>query len=296
MKEHSAKIIDGKRIALEMTDSVRCKIEELHRARGVKPKLVSISAGRSEGSDIYVNMQKRLAGEVGIEFSVLKLSDMSTQDDILNEIKKLNNDDSVTSIIVQKPLPDGVNHDKIVASIDPEKDAEGIHPFNLGRILRMEAQIVPCTPGAVMKVLTSRGVDLFGKEVVIIGHSAIVGKPLSLMMLNALATTTVCHIGTHEKGLLKEHSRRADILVVAVGKAGMVKGDWVKPGAVVIDVGINRVGDKIVGDVDFLEVADKVSLITPVPGGVGPVTVAILMRNVYRSYRDRKPVSAKKEV
>jgi len=154
---------------------------------------------------------------------------------------------------------------------------------------------VPCTPGAVMKVITSEGMDLFGKEVVIIGHSAIVGKPLSLMMLNALATTTVCHIGTHEKGDLKEHSRRADILIVAVGRANMVKGDWIKPGAAVIDVGINRVGDRIVGDVDFDEVSKKASLVTPVPGGVGPVTVAILMRNVFRSYRSRVLEQGKKE-
>lgn len=296
MKNVPGKIVDGKRIAREMSDSVRNKIEALYLSSGVRPRLVSLSAGRSEGSDIYVNMQSRLAREVGIEFSQVELPCSASQEDILSKIQELNEDDTVTSVIVQKPLPEGINHDKIVASLHPEKDAEGIHPYNLGKILRMEAQIVPCTPGAVMKVLTSEGVDLFGKEVVIIGHSAIVGKPLSLMMLNALATTTVCHIGTHEKGDLKEHSRRADILIVAVGRANMVKGDWIKPGAVVIDVGINRVADKIVGDVDFSQVSAKASLITPVPGGVGPVTVAILMRNVYRTYRDRNSCSGKSEV
>ena len=295
MNKSFAKIIDGRRIAREMSDSVRIKIEELYRSSGVRPRLVSLSVGSSEGSNIYVNMQSRLASEVGIEFSVLRLPDTSTQEDILKTIKKLNDDDSVTSVIVQKPLPEKINHDKVVSCLDPGKDAEGIHPFNLGRILRMEAQIVPCTPGAVMKVITSEAIDLVGKEVVIIGHSAIVGKPLSLMMLNALATTTVCHIGTHERGLLEQHCFRADIVVVAVGKAGMVKKSWVKPGAVVIDVGINRVGDKIVGDVDFDDVLDRASLITPVPGGVGPVTVAILMRNVFRSFRDGKLCSEKRK-
>ncbi len=290
-----AKIVDGRKIAREMSDSVRSKIKELYASSGLKPRLVSLSAGRSEGADIYVNMQRRLALDVGIEFMPIELPGSSTQEEILSRIKDLNSDDSVTSVIVQKPLPGDISHDKIVASLDPWKDAEGIHPYNLGRILRMEAEIVPCTPGAVMKVITSEGMDLFGKEVVIIGHSAIVGKPLSLMMLNALATTTVCHIGTHEKGDLKEHCRRADILIVAVGRANMVKGDWIKPGAAVIDVGINRVGDRIVGDVDFDEVSKKASLVTPVPGGVGPVTVAILMRNVFRSYRSRVLDQGKKE-
>jgi methylenetetrahydrofolate dehydrogenase (NADP+) / methenyltetrahydrofolate cyclohydrolase len=284
------KIVDGRKIAREMTDSVREKIKELYEFTGVKPCLVSVSASKSEGSEIYVNMQSRLAREVGIEFSTIELPETTDQDGMLGLIQDLNRDNSVTSVIVQKPLPKNINHDRIVASLDPEKDAEGIHPYNLGRILRMEAEIVPCTPGAVMKVLTTEGVDLFGKEVVIIGHSAIVGKPLSLMMLNAMATTTVCHLGTHEKGNLKEHAARADVLVVAVGKANMVKRDWVKPGAVVIDVGINRMENRIVGDVDFAAVLEKASLVTPVPGGVGPVTVAILMRNVYRSYRDTNRV------
>ncbi|MFA6635770.1 MAG: bifunctional 5,10-methylenetetrahydrofolate dehydrogenase/5,10-methenyltetrahydrofolate cyclohydrolase [Candidatus Omnitrophota bacterium] len=289
------KIIDGRRIAREMSDSVRDKIKELYASSSLRPRLVSLSVGKDEGSDIYINMQSRLASEVGIEYYLRELPGTATHEDILNEIRKLNADSSVTSVIVQKPLPEGICHDRIVAALDPEKDAEGIHPLNLGKILRMEARIVPCTPGAVMKVLTSEKVDLFGKEVIIIGHSAIVGKPLSLMMLNALATTTVCHIGTYERGLIEEHSRRADILIVAVGKANMVKGSWVKKGAVVIDVGINRSEGKIVGDVDISEVSGKASLITPVPGGVGPVTVAILMRNVYRSYCDAVVSAGEKE-
>jgi methylenetetrahydrofolate dehydrogenase (NADP+) / methenyltetrahydrofolate cyclohydrolase len=280
-------IIDGKKIAKEMNDSVKEKICGLSPSVGGRPRLISLSAGHSEDSEIYVNMQKRLAEKVGIEFCPIEVDVTITQEKLLNEIKKLNSDSTVTAIIVQKPLPEGINHDVIVAGILPEKDAEGIHPYNLGKILRREAQIVPCTPGAVMKILNAENVSLYGKEVVIIGHSAIVGKPLSLMMLNEMATTTVCHLGTYEKGDLISHARKADILVVAVGNPEMVKEDWVRDGAVVIDVGINRVGERIVGDVDLDKVAKKASFITPVPGGVGPVTVSILMRNVYRAYRDQ---------
>ena len=282
-----AKVIDGKKIAQEINSQVKEKIEKLAKEIGRPPKLVSLIIGKSEGAEIYVNMQKIAALNVGIEFSPVELKSDITQEELIIEVDKLNSDTSVTAIIVEKPLPEGINHDKVVASIRPEKDAEGIHPYNLGRILRREAEIVPCTPGAIMKILRVEGVDLYGKEVVIIGHSAIVGKPLSLMMLNEMATSTVCHIGTYEKGDLKAHAKRADVLIIAVGKAEMIKEDWVSEGVSVIDVGINRVGGKIVGDVDFDAVSKKASFITPVPGGVGPITVSILMRNVYRSYRDQ---------
>ena len=282
-----AKVIDGKKIAEEINSQVKEKIEKLAKEVGRPPRLVSLIIGKSEGAEIYVNMQKKAALDVGIEFSPVELKNDITQEELIKEVDKLNSDTSVTAVIVEKPLPEVINHDKVVASIRPEKDAEGIHPYNLGRILRREAEIVPCTPGAIMKILRVEGLDLYGKEVVIIGHSAIVGKPLSLMMLNEMATSTVCHIGTYEKGDLIAHARRADILIVAVGKAEMIKENWVKEGASVIDVGINRVGGKIVGDVDFDEVSKKASFITPVPGGVGPITVSILMRNVYRSYRDQ---------
>ena len=282
-----AKVIDGKKIAEEINSQVKEKIEKLAKEVGRPPRLVSLIIGKSEGAEIYVNMQKKAALDVGIEFSPVELKNDITQEELIKEVDELNSDTSVTAVIVEKPLPEVINHDKVVASIRPEKDAEGIHPYNLGRILRREAEIVPCTPGAIMKILRVEGLDLYGKEVVIIGHSAIVGKPLSLMMLNEMATSTVCHIGTYEKGDLIAHARRADILIVAVGKAEMIKENWVKEGASVIDVGINRVGGKIVGDVDFDEVSKKASFITPVPGGVGPITVSILMRNVYRSYRDQ---------
>jgi methylenetetrahydrofolate dehydrogenase (NADP+)/methenyltetrahydrofolate cyclohydrolase len=282
-----AKVIDGREIAHSINEKVKEGIKHLRPSAGAQPKLVSITAGQSKDAEIYVNMQKKAAELVGIEFVPRELGANITKEALREEIERLNTDSEVTAIIIQKPLPEGVDHDSLVAGIRPEKDAEGIHPYNLGKILRKEADIVPCTPGAVMKILRTEKVDLYGREVVIIGHSAIVGKPLSMMMLNEMATTTVCHIGTYEKGELAVHAKRADILIVAVGKAGLVGGDWVKEGAVVIDVGINKARGGIVGDVKFDEVSRKASIITPVPGGVGPVTVSILMRNVFRAYKNQ---------
>ncbi|MBD3426133.1 MAG: bifunctional methylenetetrahydrofolate dehydrogenase/methenyltetrahydrofolate cyclohydrolase [Candidatus Omnitrophica bacterium] len=279
------KIIDGRQIALAINDKVRRGIQHIQDVSGRPPKLVSILLGTRSDAQIYVNMQKKSAAQVGIDFDSRVLEESTTSEQLLDQIRRLNENNAVSAIIVQKPLPEGIQHDSIVASMLAEKDAEGIHPLNLGKILRKEADIVPCTPGAVMKILNMQGVDLYGKEVVIIGHSAIVGKPLSMMMLNEMATVTVCHIGTYEKGDIKAHARKADVLVVAVGKAQMVKSDWIKEGCAVIDVGINRTDKGIVGDVDFEDVKDKASFITPVPGGVGPVTVSILMRNVFRAYR-----------
>lgn len=282
-----AVIVNGKDIAQHINNSVREKIEALRSSVGKRPRLVSLTVGHNHEAEIYVKMQEKAAEKVGIEFESRDMGAGVTGEEVLVEIVKLNQDKAVTAVIVQKPLPFGIDHDRIAEAIVPEKDAEGLHPYNLGRIFRREAEIVPCTPGAVMKVLDEHHVELYGKEVVIIGHSAIVGKPLSLMMLNESATTTVCHIATAEKGDVAAHARKADILIVAVGKAEMVKGDWVKDGAIVVDVGINKKDDSIVGDVDFKSVEKKASLITPVPGGVGPITVSILMRNVLRAYRSQ---------
>ena len=282
-----SKVIDGRQIAREINSKVKGKINELFPSVGRAPKLVSLSVGENDDAKIYVNMQRKTAETVGIEFLTHELPQETKQEELLGKIYELNNDETVTAIIVQNPLPSGIVYDQISYNIAAEKDAEGLHPYNLGKILRREAELVPCTPGAIMKILRIVGMALYGKEVVVIGHSAIVGKPLSLMMLNETATTTVCHIGTAEKGDLAAHARRADILVVAVGKAEMVKGDWVKEGVIVIDVGINKVAGKIVGDVKFDEVSEKASVISPVPGGVGPVTVSILMRNVFRAYANQ---------
>lgn len=279
--------VNGRDIAQHINNAVKEKIETLRRSVGRPPRLVSLTVGYNEEARIYMKMQEKTAEKVGIDFLSMELGARISQEDLISEIDRLNADKAVTAIIVQKPLPDKIAHDRIVDAIAHEKDAEGIHPYNLGRIFRREADIVPCTPGAVMKILDEHKVELYGKEVVIIGHSAIAGKPLSLMMLNESATTTVCHIGTSEKGDVVAHARKADVLVVAVGKPEMVKGDWVKEGAVVIDVGINNVNGSIVGDVDFAQAGKRASVITPVPGGVGPITVSILMRNVFRAYRSQ---------
>ncbi|MDD3088389.1 MAG: bifunctional 5,10-methylenetetrahydrofolate dehydrogenase/5,10-methenyltetrahydrofolate cyclohydrolase [Candidatus Omnitrophica bacterium] len=279
--------VDGKEIARHLNDSIREKVSALSVSAGRPPRLVSLCVGHNEEAQIYVKMQEKAAEKVGIAFERRVLDAGLCEKELLGEIDSLNADTSVTAVIVQKPLPFGIEHDRVVEALHPEKDAEGLHPYNLGRIFRREADIVPCTPGAVMRILREHHVELYGKEVVLVGHSAIVGKPLSMMMLNESATTTVCHIGTAEKGDIISHSRKADILVVAVGRPWMVTGDWVKRGAVVIDVGINKQDGAIVGDVLFPEVEKKASLITPVPGGVGPITVSILMRNVLRAYRSQ---------
>lgn len=282
-----AEIVNGREIAQHINNAVKEKIEAMRAEYGKRPRLVSLTIGHSDEALIYMKMQEKTAERIGIEFVSMELDVEISQDDLISEIQKLNQDKSVTAMIIQKPLPFGIDHDRVIDAIAHEKDAEGLHPYNLGRIFRREADIVPCTPGAVMKLLDEYHVDLYGKEVVIIGHSAIVGKPLSLMMVNENATTTVCHIGTAEKGDVGSHARKADILIVAVGKPEMVKADWVKQGAIVIDVGINNVNGNLVGDVKFDEVSKKASIITPVPGGVGPITVSILMRNVLRAYRSQ---------
>ncbi|MCK5450308.1 MAG: bifunctional 5,10-methylenetetrahydrofolate dehydrogenase/5,10-methenyltetrahydrofolate cyclohydrolase [Candidatus Omnitrophica bacterium] len=281
-----AEIINGKAIASKINEKVKSEIDKISASGGMI-KLASLMVGKSKSSEIYVKMQRKTAELVGIEFVTSVLDEGVTQDEIIEAIEKLNAEETVTAIIVQNPLPEGIRHDKIISKISPGKDAEGLHPYNLGKILRREADILPCTPGAIMKMLRLQNIDLYGKEVVIIGDSPIVGKPLSLMMMNEMATTTVCNIATSERGDLSRHARGAEIIVVAVGKAEMVRGDWVSPGTIVIDVGINKTDKGIVGDVCFEEVLEKAAALTPVPGGVGPVTVSILMRNVLRAYKDQ---------
>ncbi len=218
---------------------------------------------------------------MGIEYQLHKLSkDTITESSLIDFIQKLNADEAVSGIIIQMPLPETIDYKKISQFILPSKDIDGMHPSNIGKIISGQAKILPCTAAAVMELVNESGIDLYGKEVVVVGHSEIVGKPIALLLLDRFATVTVCHIGTSKAGKLEEHVRRAEVLIVAVGKAGLIKGEWIKEGAVVIDVGINRVDGKIVGDVEFDEAQKRASFITPVPGGVGPLTVTILMRNL----------------
>lgn len=278
-----ARILDGKKIAARLNREISDRISSVTEDHE-PPLLVSVMVGETHESNAYVRMQQQAASQVGIDFRKVKFPEDIKKADLVFEIESLSDNDKVTSIIIQKPLPHHMDHDLLLCHMHPDKDVEGIHPANLGRILRKEADILPCTPGAVMKILSECKESLYGKEAVVVGHSAIVGKPLSLMLLNEMATTTVCHIATDKSGKLAEHTKRADILVVAVGKAHFLKSQMVKPGATVIDVGINHDNGKLVGDVDFLSVEKIAGSITPVPGGVGPVTVSILMRNVLKAY------------
>jgi len=271
-----AKLLEGKPIAEKIKGEIKSQVSFLKN----KPVLASIQVGDNAGANAYVKSQQKAAENFGIEYQLHKLSPDTSENLLIGSIQQLNIDKSVNGIIIQMPLPQQIDYKEISQHVLPEKDAEGMHPANIGKILFGKAKILPCTPAAAMELLLSTGVDLNGKEVVVVGHSEIVGKPLALLLLDKFATVTVCHIGTSQAGKLEEHVKRAEVLVVAVGKAGLIKGEWIKEGAIVIDVGINRVGDKIVGDVEFESAEKHAAYITPVPGGVGPLTVTMLMRNV----------------
>jgi len=271
-----AKLLEGKPIAERIKEDIKQQIQALN----LKPVLASIQVGENPGAEAYVKSQQKTAQNLGIEYQLHKLAQDTTEKALAEFIQKLNSDKFVNGIIVQMPLPLQIDYKRISQFILPEKDVEGMHPANIGKLLFGKAKILPCTPQAVMELLHSINLNLYGKEVAIVGHSEIVGKPLSLLLLDKFATVTVCHIGTSQAGKLEEHVRLAEVLIVAAGKAGLIKGEWIKQDAVVIDVGINRVADKIVGDVEFEEAQKRASYITPVPGGVGPLTVTMLMRNL----------------
>jgi len=279
-----AKLLEGKPLAEQIKEKIKEEIAGLKN----KPVLASIMVGENAGAASYVKSQTKVAENLGIVYQLHKLSADTTEGSLIEFIQKLNSDNSVHGIIVQMPLPAAIDYKKISQFIFPEKDIEGMHPANMGKIIFGKAVLAPCTAQAVMELLNASGVDLYGKEVVIVGHSEIVGKPLALLLLDKFATVTVCHIGTSQAGKLEEHVRKAEVLIVAVGKAGLIKGEWIREGAVVIDVGINRIGDKIVGDVEFEGAEMRASWITPVPGGVGPLTVTMLMRNLVEVAKDQK--------
>jgi len=271
-----ARLLEGRPIAEKIKEEIKSTVASW----GIKPVLASIQVGENAGAESYAKSQKKTAESLGIEYQFHKLGAETSEESLVEFIKKLNADKSVNGMIIQMPLPAHIDYKKISQFILPEKDAEGMHPVNIGKIVFGTAKILPCTAAAVMELLKESGVDLYGKEVVVVGHSEIVGKPLALLLLDKFATTTVCHIGTSKAGKLEEHVRGAEVLIVAVGKAGLIKGEWIREGAIVIDVGINRVGEKIVGDVEFEAAQNRASWITPVPGGVGPLTVTLLMRNL----------------
>ena len=279
----AGQLLKGKPIADAIKEGLKKQIEALKAKTGGSPKLVALQIGENPASAVYLKSQKTTAEQLGIEYVLDVLPASATQAAAEKKIQDLNNDAGVNGIIVQLPVPQQIDAKKLVNLIDPSKDAEGMHPGNLGNMLLGKWGLAPCTASACLTLIESTGVNLYGKEAVIVGHSDIVGKPLSLMLLSKFATTTVCHIATGERGVLADHVKRAEILVVAVGKAALIKGSWVKEGAIVIDVGINKVGDTIVGDVEFQEAQERAAFITPVPGGVGPLTVTMLMQNVIKA-------------
>lgn len=273
----TAKILDGLAIAKQLQQKMFEQIQELVAAKKRAPALTVIIVGENSASKIYVNKKRKMCQELGILSHNYDLPESVSETELLNLINKLNNDTDVDGILIQLPLPNHINKNKILESIKSDKDVDGFHPYNIGRLLTGNPLMRPCTPKGIMTLLQSTGVDLVGKHAVIIGTSNIVGKPMALELINKRSTVTICNSVTKDlPGLVKQ----ADIIIAAVGQAHLVKGDWIKPGAIIIDVGINRLPDgKLVGDVDFEAAKLCASWITPVPGGVGPMTVATLMEN-----------------
>ncbi len=271
-----AKIIDGKAVALRVKGEVREEVERL-KAKGIQTGLAVIIVGNNPASRVYVNNKKKACEEVGIQSFEYALPEETTEAELLALIDRLNKETAVDGILCQLPLPKHINEEKILYAIDPTKDADCFHPVNVGKLMIGNPVFQPCTPYGVMELIRESGIDVAGKECVVVGRSNIVGKPQCMLLLGQNGTVTVCHSKTQN---LKEVCKRADILVVAIGKAKFIDASYIKEGAVVIDVGMNRdENGKLCGDVDFESAKDVAGAITPVPGGVGPMTIAMLMRN-----------------
>lgn len=278
----SDKIINGSKLAGEIKENLKTEVEKL-KEEGRAPGQATILIGNDPAAESYVNMKKKVAKNLGIKSQVHNLDSDIEEKELINLIYDLNNDRDVDGILIQLPLPEHINETKVIENIDPTKDVDGFHPLNTGRLfsnLKENLNFVPCTPAGVLELIKSTGIEIKGKKAVIVGHSNIVGKPAAHLLLDEFATVTVCHI--HTKDLAKE-TKQADILISAAGKADLITADMVKEGAVVIDVGINKVDGEITGDVDFEAVKEKASYITPVPGGSGPMTIAMLMANTVKA-------------
>ncbi len=291
-----AEIISGTEISKQIKNEVKAEIERMEKEKGKRPGLAVILVGENPASKVYVASKQRGCEQVGIMSESIKMDDSVSTEDILKEIEKLNSRDDIHGILVQLPLPEQVDKNKVLEAISPDKDVDGFHPINMGKLVAQKDCFVPATPLGIIEMLKRTNIALKGKNATMVGHSEIVGKPCSLLLLNEWATVTICHIETRD---LKMHTKDADILIVAAGVPYLIKEDMVKEGAVVIDVGINRITkdkassellewrkedfDKkqatLIGDVDYLRVEPKASYISPVPGGVGPMTIAMLLKN-----------------
>lgn len=276
-----AKIIDGKLISAQIREEIAENVKKFNAETGKLPGLAVIIVGEDPASQVYVRNKKRACEQVGFYSRVYEMPAETTQSELNALVEQLNGDEAIHGILVQLPLPKHLNEEEVLLKIDPKKDVDAFHPYNVGRITIGNPKFLPCTPAGVMQLLYRSGIEISGKECAVVGRSNIVGKPMALLLLAANGTVTVCHSRTRD---LKEVCRRADILVAAIGKADFFTADMVKEGAVVIDVGMNRrVDGKLTGDVDFESVEPVASYITPVPGGVGPMTITMLLQNTLRA-------------
>ncbi len=276
----SAKVLNGTELAAKVKSELKAKIDEL-KLKGINPGLAVIIVGDDPASRVYVNHKKNDCAEIGIKSFEYALPASTSEEELLSLIETLNNDASVNGILVQLPIPKHINEDKVIAAISPDKDADCFHPMNVGKLMIGKPEFLPCTPAGVVELLEENNIEISGKNCVVVGRSNIVGKPQAILLLAKNATVTICHSKTAN---IQEVCRSADILVVAIGKSEFIKPEFVKPGAVVIDVGVSRGADgKLVGDVQFAEVSEIASAITKVTGGVGPMTRAMLMKNTYKA-------------
>jgi methylenetetrahydrofolate dehydrogenase (NADP+)/methenyltetrahydrofolate cyclohydrolase len=267
----AAKILDGKQLAGKMKAQIKREVCAIKEKYGKTPMLSVIQIGGHKPATIYLNSQEKLARELGIKYRKIKLGNSVSQDELIRVIKKLNTDRDTTAVMLGLPVPKTINLKQVIYYIDPAKNVERVNP----------------TASAVMEIIRSTGISLFGREAVVVGHGELVGKPIAMFLLDKLATVTVCHVGTANRGTLKEHIGRAEVLVVAVGRPGLIKGGWIKRGAIVVDVGITKVAGKVKGDVEFASAARRAGFITPVPGGVGPLTVMMSMRNCITLFKEQ---------
>ncbi|TFG11545.1 MAG: bifunctional 5,10-methylenetetrahydrofolate dehydrogenase/5,10-methenyltetrahydrofolate cyclohydrolase [Promethearchaeota archaeon] len=278
------KLLDGKKLAEQLNLNLKEDILKTTEKTGIKPKLATILVGENLASEIYINIKRRVCAEVGIESVSIKLKEDSEKNDLIKLIKQLNNDKTVHGILLQLPLPPHLREytSYFIEKISSLKDVDGLHPLNRGKLFDYDEEYAPCTPKGIIKILEHYNIDLKGKNVVIINRSNLVGKPLIFLMLKRNATVTICHTSTIN---IEEITKKADVLVIAVGIPNFINKSMIKKGAIIIDVGTNRVNGKLTGDVDFNDVYDKCNFITPNPGGIGPLTVAFLMQNTFIAYK-----------
>ncbi|MDD2439040.1 MAG: bifunctional methylenetetrahydrofolate dehydrogenase/methenyltetrahydrofolate cyclohydrolase FolD [Methanosarcinaceae archaeon] len=281
---NESKIIDGRALAKKVEADVKLGVEALQKEQGITPGLATILVGEDPASKMYVRLKHKACDRVGIKAEDHFLPTEVSQEELLGLIASLNQNEAVHGILLQLPLPKHLISQKAMEAIAPEKDADGFHPYNMGQLLIGDERLVPCTPHGVIRALEEYKVPIEGKNVVVVGHSNVVGKPMAAMLLNRNATVSVCHVYTDD---LKKYTLEADILVVAVGVKHLITADMVKEGAVIFDVGITAEEDGVYGDVDFEKVIKKASLLTPVPGGVGPMTIAMLMQHVLECAKKR---------